>query len=363
MAASPLSRLQRGLYWTLALAFAAASLTFAAADAVAKAPKPKPAKARPKAAAPAADPMTEWELINGAAVELREKLAKQPRNESLRDRLADLAVRSAAGAERSLAIGDASLFDSYRRQFKELFHDTAWRIGRRAGQGDNAAEFAAGVLALHGFLAPADVAAACKHFLAALEKGYAGAKFRAANCLANDEPARAEALMREASAAGHPAAAELVGRACLEAKPPDSACAWEHMTMAASAGRSSAQSLLAWMYAQGFGGRAADLPRAARLYLQAARKGDASAQNNVGELYETGRGLPADPKQAADWYRKAAEADFAPGQYNLGRLYAAGTGVAKDPVQARSWLEKADRGGVAPARALLDWMDKQDAIK
>jgi TPR repeat protein len=128
--------------------------------------------------------------------------------------------------------------------------------------------------------------------------------------------------------------------------------------MAAAAGRPSAQSLLAWMYTQGAGGRSPDPARAVRLYQQAARAGDAAAQNNLAELYEIGRGVAADPAQALDWYRKAAEAGFAPGQFNLGRLYAAGAGVPRDYAEARKWLEQAERGGVATARTLLDWMEQ-----
>ena len=73
-----------------------------------KTAKPKAAKPKPKRAAAAAahDPMTEWELVNGAAGELREKIAKQPRIEALRQAMADLAVRSAGvGAEYAAGTG------------------------------------------------------------------------------------------------------------------------------------------------------------------------------------------------------------------------------------------------------------------
>ena len=323
----------------------------------------KPQAKRKPAAIPAQhDPLTEWELVNGAAMEARARLKKAPKPDAIRQQIADLAVRSAVGAERALAIGDASLFDSYRKQFREQFNDTRWRIGRMARQGGGAAEYAGGVLALHGYFEPPDVEAACRHFSAALAKGYAGAKFRISRCLEKDDAARAAALLREAADSGHPAAAELLGRACLEAKPPQAPCAWERLTMAAAAGRPSAQSVLAWMYAQGVDDKA-DPARAARLYLQAARAGDATAQNNAGELFETGRGVKPDPKQALDWYRKAAEAGFAPGQFNLGRLYAAGTGTSRDFAEARKWLEKAEQGAIASARELLNWMDKENPEK
>src|SRR5512143_3408175 len=192
MASRPLSLLQRGLYWTLALAVGALPPAGAQAQpnakpkaARSKAAKPKPArpKAKPAAPAEAIDPLTEWELVNGAAIELREKINRQPRNDALRQKMAELAIRSAVGAERALAIGDASLFDSYRGQFRDQFHDTRWRISQMAKQGSGAANYAAGVLALHGFLEPVSVETACRYFGVALGKGYGGARFRASECL------------------------------------------------------------------------------------------------------------------------------------------------------------------------------------
>jgi len=319
----------------------------------AKVSKPRPAPAE-------YDPLTEWELVNGAAAEARARLKTAREPELVREQIAALAVRSAVGAERALAIGDASLFDSYRTQFREQFHDRRWRIGRMAARGNAAAEYALGVLALHGFVEAPAVETACRHFGAALAKGYLGAKFRLSQCVEKDGPARARTLMREAADSGHPAAAELLGRACLEARPPQAECAWERLTLAAASGRPTAQAALAWMYAQGVGGKA-DPARAARLYVQAARAGDAAAQNNAGELYESGRGVKPDSKLALDWYRKAAEAGFAPAQFNLGRLYAAGTVVPRDFAEARLWLEKAEQGGISDARRLLDWMEKEPA--
>jgi TPR repeat protein len=366
MAKRRISLLLKGLYWSLALAVGLLAAHDGGAQTKPKARKPATAKvAKPKpppVRAAEHDPLTEWELVNGAGIEVREKIEKAPRDQALRQQIADLAVRSAIGAERALAIGDASLFDSYRRQFRELFHDTPWRLGLMGRQGSGAAEYTQGVVALHGYFETAAVDKACRHFDAALAKGYAGAKFRLSQCLEKDDPARASKLMRETADTGHPAASELLGRACLEAKPPQVECAHDRLTVAAASGRPSAQSALAWMYAQGLGGNP-DPARAARLYLQAARAGDTAAQNNAGELYETGRGVKADPKLALEWYRKAAEAGFAPAQFNLGRLYAAGTGTLRDFPEARKWLEKSAESGIAAARKLLDWMDKEQADK
>ena len=47
--------------------------------------------------------------------------------------------------------------------------------------------------------------------------------------------------------------------------------------------------------------------RAVFWYRKAAEQRDLIAQNNLGVMYEQGRGVPQDYEQAAAWYRKAAE--------------------------------------------------------
>ena len=53
-------------------------------------------------------------------------------------------------------------------------------------------------------------------------------------------------------------------------------------------------------------------------YRKAAEQGDASAQYNLGVMYENGHGVEQDDEQAVFWYRKAAEQGYADAQYNLG---------------------------------------------
>jgi TPR repeat protein len=88
--------------------------------------------------------------------------------------------------------------------------------------------------------------------------------------------------------------------------------------------------------------------------LQArANAGDALAQNNLGNLYDDGKGVPHDYAQAAIWYRKAAEQGLAEGQYNLGLLYTEGRGLPQDDVQAAQWYRKAAEQGIARAQYVL----------
>ena len=86
----------------------------------------------------------------------------------------------------------------------------------------------------------------------------------------------------------------------------------------------------------------------------AAEKGDASAQYNLGLRYVDGRGVAKDSAEAAKWFRKAADQGNANGQFELGYLYEIGKGVAKDQKQAAKWYQKASAQGNANAMRRLE---------
>ncbi len=69
-----------------------------------------------------------------------------------------------------------------------------------------------------------------------------------------------------------------------------------------------------------------------------AEQGIATAQYNLGVMYETSEGVPQDYAEAVRWYRLAAAQGYADAQYNLGVMYAKGQGGPRDYVQAHMWL-------------------------
>lgn len=79
--------------------------------------------------------------------------------------------------------------------------------------------------------------------------------------------------------------------------------------------------------------------------LEKARKGDSSAQNEVGRAYFNGEGVKQDYANAVYWYRKAAEQGEIYAQYNLGYAYYNGQGVSQDYSQALHWYRKAGEQG------------------
>lgn len=99
-----------------------------------------------------------------------------------------------------------------------------------------------------------------------------------------------------------------------------------------------------------------DCGEAERWYRRAAERGNALAQNSLGDLYNPGidkggcDGLPAQSlEEARDWYGQAAEGGQVYAQRRLGEMYKAGNGLSggKDPELATYYLRKAaDRGDV-----------------
>ena len=93
-----------------------------------------------------------------------------------------------------------------------------------------------------------------------------------------------------------------------------------------------------------------DYKTSIKLWRTLAEQGDATAQYNLGFMYDEGEGVPEDDKQAVKWYRLAAEqGHHAKAQYNLGVMYANGHGVPEDIVLAYMWWNLAAANGIENA--------------
>ncbi len=88
----------------------------------------------------------------------------------------------------------------------------------------------------------------------------------------------------------------------------------------------------------------------------AAEQGNASAQYNLGLMYDNGQGVTQDYAEAVKWYRLAAEQGDADAQYNLALMYRDGQGVTQDDAEAVKWYRLAAGQGVAQAQYNLGWM-------
>ena len=126
----------------------------------------------------------------------------------------------------------------------------------------------------------------------------------------------------------------------------------EQFRLAADQGRAAAQNNLGFMYDKGRGVPEDDV-EAVRWYRLAADQGQANAQYNLGFMYATGRGVPQDDAEAVRWYRLAADQGNAGAQYNLGVMYANGQGVPEDDAEAVRWYRLAADQGNAGAQLNL----------
>ena len=99
--------------------------------------------------------------------------------------------------------------------------------------------------------------------------------------------------------------------------------------------------------------------KAARWYRMAAEQGNAEAQVSLGNMYDTGEGIPKIDTEVARWYRMAAEQGNVMAQFSLGSLYDTGEGIPKDYVQAYAWFNIAAAQGDETAKENLENITKK----
>ena len=100
--------------------------------------------------------------------------------------------------------------------------------------------------------------------------------------------------------------------------------------------------------------QAGNYAEAMRWYRIAADQGNARAQETVGFLYESGRGVAPDYREAMRWFRLAEAHGNADARYWIGYLYANGLGEQQNLEAARTWMTRAAAQGVPPAKKWLD---------
>jgi len=123
----------------------------------------------------------------------------------------------------------------------------------------------------------------------------------------------------------------------------------------AEAGDASAQFNIGLLYEEGWGVPEDDA-EAVKWYRKAAETGHVQAQFNLGVMHDTGERVPEDGAEAVKWYRKAAEQGYIPAQFKLGVMYRNGWGVPEDDAEAMKWFRKAAVQGNAIAQCRLGTM-------
>ncbi|KAI8889400.1 HCP-like protein, partial [Backusella circina FSU 941] len=75
-------------------------------------------------------------------------------------------------------------------------------------------------------------------------------------------------------------------------------------------------------------------------YLLSAAANYAGAQNNIGNMYYIGSGVPVDYLLALEWYLKAASQKNKFAFENIGRIFEKGLGVLDDKYMALEWYRR-----------------------
>ena len=73
-----------------------------------------------------------------------------------------------------------------------------------------------------------------------------------------------------------------------------------------------------------------------------AKKGDASAQNKLGDAYYDGESITQNYTKAFECFSKAAVQGLATAQYSLGLMYSYGDGVSQNDAKAFEWYSKSN---------------------
>ena len=124
-------------------------------------------------------------------------------------------------------------------------------------------------------------------------------------------------------------------------------------------GKAWAMELLAQRYRDGVGVKQSD-KKAIELYEMAAKRGQATAQYNLGQCYDQGSfGVTQSSQKAIDYYTLAANQGDADAQFNLGVYYYNGTGVEQSYSKARELWTKAAAQGLKSAIDALKRLDRQ----
>ena len=90
-----------------------------------------------------------------------------------------------------------------------------------------------------------------------------------------------------------------------------------------------------------------------------AEKGNAIAQNELGECFRFGRGCNVNKAEAYKWYKKAANQGYADAEYNLAYCFENGYGCDKSEKKALKWYKKAEEHGCQKATGAINVLKRK----
>lgn len=94
---------------------------------------------------------------------------------------------------------------------------------------------------------------------------------------------------------------------------------------------------------------------------ETASKGNAKAQNELGNMFATGSAPVQSDNEALKWFEKSANQGYAEAQYNLGTMYQNAIGVDQDFKKAVKYYKLAAAQGHAEAKNNLEALCEEDS--
>lgn len=122
-------------------------------------------------------------------------------------------------------------------------------------------------------------------------------------------------------------------------------------------GKSSAQLILGIMYFRGqpLLGIPVDYNQAMSWFKKAAKRGNSTAESNIGAMYNLGLGVGQNYEKAFEWFLKASKMSVK-ALYSVGNCYYLGRGTAQDYVKAADYHSKAANLGNANSQEVMGEM-------
>jgi TPR repeat protein len=133
------------------------------------------------------------------------------------------------------------------------------------------------------------------------------------------------------------------------------ALAVKYLTNASAQGNAPAQQLLGTLFLSGRG-VAADPAKAKGLFQSAAKSGNTDAQNALGQMLRKGLGGARDDKAAAVWFEKASANGNMLALTNLAYMHSNGYGVPENAAKALEMTQRAAAANVPEAQHNLGLM-------
>ena len=117
---------------------------------------------------------------------------------------------------------------------------------------------------------------------------------------------------------------------------------------------------LALRHLYGKGGAKKSRKKAIDYFKKGMKLGDPECLNELGIIYDTGRGVAKNEKLAFEHYQMGAIKGYDMAQYNLGKCYFNGNYVEQSNIKAREWYNRAAAQGYENAITQLKLLDEEE---